>query len=179
MSDVRTAAASTVVVITTGLWPGPSWAARADVAAGVLASIRIERSSSSEAVADEPVVSTPAILPVGGREVGVGPLAPDLGQFIDQATVIDALVASGPLDNQLLSDPNLRPGVSICADIARFHEPSVGTLVHVANATLNGQGGVVLVYMQPSGSENVRMYRTVDLDPVTGLCPLLMNAPLN
>lgn len=169
----------TVVVINTGVWPGPSSAARADVVAAVLASIRIERSSSSETVADEPVVSTPAILPVGGREVGVGPVAPDLGRFTDEATLIDALVASGPLVNRLLSDPNLRPGVSICAAIVRFHELSKGTLVHVANATLNGRRGVVLVYKRTDGSEIVLMYGTVDLTRGAGLCPLLMNALLN
>lgn len=62
--------------------------------------------------------------------------------------------------------------MSICAALVRFHERSYGILVHVANATLNGQRGVVLVYMaRPISSENVRMYGTVDLDPDTGLCP--------
>lgn len=104
--------------------------------------------------------------------------APDLRQFTDQATLMNALVASGPLENQLLSDPKLRPGVSICADIVRFHEPEVGTLVHEANAMLNGQGGVVLVFQRPDGSQEVRMYGTHDADPVTGGCPLLLQSEL-
>ena len=167
----------TVMLIKTTVWPGPSSAARADLAAPVLTSIRIDRSSSPEAAASEPAVSTPAILPVGGPELGVGPLAPDLGQFTDQATLIDALIASGPSDNQLSSDPDLRPGVSICADIVRYHEPTVGTLLHVANAMLNGQAGVVLVFIQPSGEKEMRMYGTDEYDPHTG-CPLLIREPV-
>ena len=169
----------TVVVINAGVWPEPSAAARADFVADVLDSIRIDRSSSPEAAASEPAASTPPILPIGGREWGVGAVVPDLGQFTEEATLIDALIASGPLENQLLSDPNLRPGVSICADIVQYHEPTVGTLVHEVNAMLNGQGGVVLVFMQLSGEKEVRMYGTDDLDPTTGLCPLLMQIPLH
>ncbi len=168
----------TVVLINAGVWPGPSWADRADVAAAVLASLRIDRSSSPEAVVSVPTILAPAILPVGGREVSVGPLAPDLGRFADEDTLIDALVASGPLDNQLTRDPALRPGVSICADIVRFHKPTVGTLVHEATALLHGQRGVVLVFMRPRGTKEVHMYATGRPDPQTGACPLLMQAPL-
>jgi hypothetical protein len=168
----------TVVLIDAGVWPGPSSAARADAVAAVLNSIRIDRSSSPEAAASEPAASTPPILPIGGREWGVGAVVPDLGQFTDQATLIDALIASGPLENQLLSDGNLRPGVSICADIVRYHEPTVGTLVHEANAVLNGQGGVVLVFMQPRGGKEVHMYGTDDVDPMYGGCLLLLREPL-
>ncbi len=169
----------TVVVINADLWPGPSAAARAEFAADVLDSIRIDRSSSPEAAASEPAASTPPILPIGGREWGVGAVAPDLGQFTEETSLIDALIASGPLENQLLSDPNLRPGVSICADIVQYHEPTVGTLVHEVNTMLNGRGGVVLVFEQFSGEKEVRMYGTDDLDPKTGLCPLLMQIPLH
>ncbi len=137
----------------------------------MLDSIRIDRPSSSEAAASVPNLSTPPMLPVGGREWGVGAVVPDLGQFPDQAALLDALVASGPLENQLLSDPNLRPGVSICADIVRYHEPTVGTLVHEATAVLNGQVGVVLVFKQPGNSTEVRMYGTGEADPDTGAAP--------
>lgn len=167
-----------VVLINTGVWPGPSWAARAEAAAAVLKSIRIDRSSSPGAAVSEPNLSTPPILPVGGREWGVGALAPDLGQFTDQKALIDALVASGPLENQLLSDPNLRPGVSICADIVRYHEPRVGTLAHEATAALHGQVGVVLVFEKPGNSKEVHMYRTGEAD-LDGACPQLMREPLD
>ena len=119
---------------------------------------------------------TPAFATIGPALPGV--TASDLGQFTDGATLIDALVASGPLDNQLLTDPTLRPGVSICADIVQNHEPTVGTLVHEAIAMLNGQVGVVLVFLRLDGSREVRMYGTGDADPVTGGCPLLLQAPL-
>lgn len=104
--------------------------------------------------------------------------SPDLGLVGDEAALVAALVASGPLDNQLLSDAGMRPSVSICADIVQHHEPTVGTLVHQALATFNGQVGVVLVFERPGGAREVRLYGTGDADPVTGGCPLLLQAPL-
>ena len=123
-----------------------------------------------------PPTTTPMIASNGPAPPGVMP--PDLGQFTDEATLIDALIASGPLDNQLLTDPTLRPAVSICADIVRFHEPTGGTLVHEAIAMLNGQGGVLLVFLRADDSKEVRLYGTGDADPVTGGCPLLLKASL-
>lgn len=119
------------------------------------------------------------MLPVAGREWGVGALAPDLCRFTDEAAVLDALAASGALTNQSWSDPNVRPGVSICADIVSFHEPEVGTLVHEATAVLDGQVGVVLVFKQPGNLTEVRMYGTGEADPGTGGCPLLMKTSLH
>jgi hypothetical protein len=106
--------------------------------------------------------------------------SPNLGQFTDQAALIAALVASGPLDNQL--PENTAGGLasrSICADIAQFNDPSAGQVVHQAIATLNGQTGVVLVFAGPDGEREVRMYGTGDADPATGGCPLWFQAPLD
>lgn len=146
--------------------------------------VESSQSGSTPAATVEADVTAPSLsavtAPIAASEGPAlpGVMPPDLGQFTDEATLIDALIASGPLDNQLLTDSALRPGVSICADIAHFHEPTVGTLVHEAGAMLNGQGGVLLVFLRTDGSSEVRMYGTGDADPVTGGCPLLLQAVL-
>ena len=106
------------------------------------------------------------------------PPDPDLGQFTGQAALIAALIASGPLDNQLPEATDGRMSHSICADIVRYNEPSVGNLVHETIAKLDGQTGVVLVFEHADGGREVRMYGTGDADPVTGGCPLWFQAPL-
>jgi hypothetical protein len=83
------------------------------------------------------------------------------------------------LDNQVSTDAAVRPGVSVCADIARQQEPTLGTVVHEARATLSGQGGVVLVFMRPDGSGEVRLYATGDADPLTGGCSMMLQVPLS
>ena len=120
------------------------------------------------------VADTSTGSPTGG--VPPAPPEPDLGTFDDQTSLIDALNASGSLDNQLNHAGGGTPSHSICADIVQSHEPTVGTLIHEAIATLNGQTGVVLVFEQTYGTREVRMYGTGD--PVTGGCPLIFQAAL-
>jgi hypothetical protein len=106
--------------------------------------------------------------------------SPDLGVVSDPDTLIAALVASGPLDNEQADAvaSGRAPNESICASIVETNEPTAGTVVHQADATLNGQTGVVLVFERSDGGREVRMYGTHEADPVTGGCPLLIEAPL-
>jgi hypothetical protein len=129
---------------------------------------------------NEPVTSLSPVVP--DTATGVPPQPPpdpDLGQFTDQASVIQALLSSGPLDNRLAETTEGSVlSHSICADIVQHNEPSAGKLDHEAIATLNGQTGVVLVLERADGGREVRMYGTGDADPVTGGCPLWFQAPL-
>lgn len=107
--------------------------------------------------------------------------SPDLGAFTDQAALVAALLASGPLDDEQADAvaQDRAPNQSICASIVESTEPSAGILVHQATATLDGETGVVLVFEQPSGGIEVRMYGTHDADPATGGCPLRFESELS
>ena len=120
---------------------------------------------------------TPLIAVGTGGELVNGPPLPNLGDFTDQVSLIDALVASAGLQEQDGSDTGIR-GSSICADIVRYNEPDVGTLVYEAIATLSGEVGVVFVFARPDDSREVRMYGTGDADPATGGCPLRFESAL-
>ena len=87
-------------------------------------------------------------------------MSPDLGEFADRADLIEALIASGPLDNQLATSSTPRPSPSICADVVKHRDPTIGDVVDQVIASLNGQTGVVLVYLRPDGSEEVGMFET-------------------
>jgi len=70
------------------------------------------------------------------------------------------------------------PGLSICASIVRTTEPSAGTVIHQALASLNGQVGVVLILQRDDGKRQARLYGTGEADPATGGCPLWISTPI-
>ena len=67
-------------------------------------------------------------------------MSPDLGEFADRADLIEALIASGPLDNQLATSSTPRPSPSICADVVKHRDPTIGDVVDQVIASLNEQG---------------------------------------
>jgi hypothetical protein len=108
-------------------------------------------------------------------------MAPDLGTFRDPASLIAALLSSGPLNNEepAAVAAGQAPARSICADILATREPTAGTLVHEALATIDGDhAGVLLVLRRADGTEEARLYSTGDADPTTGACRLIFASPL-
>jgi hypothetical protein len=100
---------------------------------------------------------------------------PDLGNFNDRGALIDALRASGPLDNE--TEASLQrgtaPSLSICVAILKHNEPTAGTVIHEAGARLGADSGVLLVLHRADGTQEARLYSTGDADPVTDGCRLL------
>lgn len=109
-----------------------------------------------------------------------GITTPDLGNFQDADSLVAALTASGPLDNETPAAvaAGRAPGRSICADILAGREPDAGTLIHQAAAGYGNDGGVVLVLQRADGSAEMRLYSTGAADPATGGCRQLLMVPL-
>jgi hypothetical protein len=107
-------------------------------------------------------------------------LSPQIGEFSDVESLVAALGAFGPLDNEepTAIAEGVAPSLSICADIVMNNEPSAGTVVFQGLAFLQGISGVVLVLRSPTDSLEMRMYGVHDADPVTGGCPLLASATI-
>jgi hypothetical protein len=128
-------------------------------------------------------VSSLRDLPSSGGAISCvhcAPLAPDLGTYPDGQSLIAALVASGPLNNE--EPPAVAagdaPARSICADILANREPTAGVVVHEVRAAVEGDhGGVLFVLRQAGGTEEARLYSTGDADP-TGACRLIFASPL-
>jgi hypothetical protein len=108
-------------------------------------------------------------------------MAPDLGTFPDPPSLIAALLSSGPLNNEepAAVDAGQAPARSICADILANREPTAGTVVHEALATIDGDhAGVLLVLRHDDGTEEARLYSTGGADPTTGACRLIFASPV-
>jgi hypothetical protein len=106
--------------------------------------------------------------------------SPDLGVVTDAPSLVAALTASGPLDNETEQavDASSAPALSICASIVQTSEPSAGAVVHQALAKLNGMIGVVVVLQRDDGQREARLYGTGAADPTTGGCPLWITTPI-
>lgn len=106
--------------------------------------------------------------------------SPDIGTVTDGPSLVAALVASGPLDNQTAAAAagGPPPDPSICAQIVVTNEPTAGTVVHQAVASRDGIYGVVLVLQRSDGTRQARMYGVGDADPVSGGCPLWITADM-
>ncbi|MEO6122907.1 MAG: hypothetical protein ABIR32_04295 [Ilumatobacteraceae bacterium] len=104
--------------------------------------------------------------------------SPDIGTVADGPSLVAALLASGPLDNQTAATGEPPPDLSICAVIVVTKEPTAGTVVHQAVAMSDGRSGVVLVLERFDGSRQARMYGVDDADPVSGGCPLWITADM-
>lgn len=104
--------------------------------------------------------------------------SPDLGTVTNGESLVAALLASGPADNETPTAVLAKrsPDVSICASTVASNEPTAGTLVHQASAVLDDSYGVVLVFQRTDGvtsSANVRHRRSRPSDrwmPVDAQC---------
>jgi hypothetical protein len=107
--------------------------------------------------------------------------SPDLGEFLDIESLVAALGAFGPLDNEepAAVSEGVAPTLSICADIVTNNQPSAGTVVFQGQAFFQGVLSVVLVLRGASDSLELRVYGVHERDPVTGACPFLASAPID